>query len=121
MANSTLFADLVAIDKEVDRDVFEELVEIQLERRSDTRSEVTGEREFEAAVTVEAKVEGYYQRSVDSERSLEDAKHKVRLYEIAVREGDRLNWDDTDHTVLLVKGLLKDADGSRYDTMAVTN
>ena len=82
---------------------------------------MTGEREFEAAVTVEAKIQGYYRRSVDSERSLEDAKHKVQLFDIAVREGDRLRWDDTDHTVLLVTGLMKDADGSRYDTMAVTN
>ena len=121
MSNAGWLQDVVEAVRGVD-DALELLVEVQLRRRSAVRDETTGRREFLAAVTVEAKVQGFSRRIISSENTIETAKHQVTLYGERVDTGDQLSWDDEDHTVLHVDGLVKDTDGSlRYLSKVLTN
>ena len=120
MANAGWLQDVVEAVREVD-DALDLLVKVQLSRRSALRTRTTGRREFLGAVTVEAKVEGYNRRLVDSENTIETAKHRVTLYGVSVGTGDRLTWDGEDHTILHVDGLMKNTDGERYLTKVLTN
>ena len=120
MANADWLVDVTAAVREVDNDL-DLLVDVELIRRAATRSEVTGNREYEAPVTVSVRIEGYSRRVIDSERTLETAQHRVTLYEVPVSTGDRLRWDGENHTVLHVDGLFKDASGGRYLSRALVN
>ena len=121
MANSALKTKLAAIRKSVDERVFKVLVPVELERRNDEISAGTGRRGFEAAVVVDAKIAGYARRYIESERTTDDAQYRVTLYEVAAGTGDRITWNDEAHEVLTVRGLVKDADGSRYRTEVLIN
>ena len=123
VANAGWLQDVVEAVREVD-DALELLVPVQLRRRSAVCSTTTGRRErFREAVTIQAKVEGYNRRLIDSEDTIETAKHRVTLYDTAlVGTGDRLTWDGGDHTIVHVDGLLKDpAGGLRYLAKVLTN
>ena len=94
---------------------------VQLYRRGTTRSTVTGQRTFLAPVDVKAKIEAHDSLDVDADKSVVDAKHKVRVYGERVEVSDVLEWDGERHTVRMVDGLLKDADGARYATVVTVN
>ena len=92
-----------------------------MHRRGAARSPTTGSPLYDAPVTVDAKIESYTEHAIASDRTIQDAKYRVTLYETAVGTGDRLTWDGGDHEVLKVRGLLQNVGGSRYGSRAVVN
>ena len=120
MANADWLQDVAEASREIN-DALDLLIEVQLHRQSAVRTQTTGRREFLAAVAVEAKVAGYNRRLVDSENTIETAKHQVTLYGTVADTGDRLTWNGEDHTILHVDGLMKNTDGDRYLTKVLTN
>ena len=96
------------------------LVDVELLRRSTTRSTVTGERGFEPPVSAQAQIMGPSLRKVGSDRSLATGRFDVQLFDQYVEAGDKIRWDDEDHLVREVMGVMA-SDGHPYITMATTD
>ena len=84
-------------------------------------SQVTGEFLPGDTVTVRALIESADLQEIGSEGTLATAKHVLTLYGDQAATGETISWDGEDHEVLEVRGIVKDADGSRYESQVVTN
>ena len=120
VANAGWLVDVVDAVRTVNADL-DLLVAVQVKRRTAERDEATGRRAFADAVSADAKIAGMSHWKRSSSESLRDARYTVDLFGVSVEPGDRIAWDGEDHTVLTVDGLVRDADGSRYQTRAVVD
>ena len=97
------------------------LVEVTITRHGTEVSPVTGNPLPGATVTVQALIESADLREIGSRNTLETGKHVLTLYGDQAETGETITWDGEDHRVLEVRGIVKDADGSRYQIQVVTN
>ena len=119
MANSILRRKIAGVKQKV-AGRLGDLVSIQIERQGTDIDPVTGECEFEAAETVDARIEGSNRLVRAYDGSLQYAQHRVTLWD-RVSIGDKLTWGGDAHIVLHIEGLLRDTTGRRYLARAVTD
>jgi len=97
------------------------LVDVTITRHGTERSQVTGRLLPGETVTVQALIESADLREIGDKGSLDTAKHVLTLFDTQTETGETITWDGEDHQVLEVRGVVKDADGARYQVQAVTN
>ena len=95
------------------------LTDVELLRRSDTRSSVTGERGFKSPVAARAKITGMGLLEIGKDRSVQTGRFRVELFDQMVEAGDKIRWDGEEHLVLEVRGVL--VAGGRFLTVAVAD
>ena len=94
-------------------------MDVELLRRSDTRSSVTGERGFKSPVAARAKITGMALLEIGKDRSVETGRFQIELFDELVEVGDKIRWDGEDHLVREVRGVM--VAGGRFMTVAVAD
>ena len=94
--------------------------DVELRRRGTVRSTVTGNLNFDAPVTVRAKISGSALLKVDSDRSILIDRLAVCVFGVAASPGDKISWDGQAHVVREVRGIVG-ADGNTFFTIAMVD
>lgn len=121
MAESSLFDELAALEKEV-ADALDELVDVVLIQRSQAEDPVTGLRP-PVEVPLKVRREGIAGVSIDPDRTDPRSRWLITIYDrVLVTEDDAIRWAGKEHQITRVRGLARNSgDDERYVSRVETN
>ena len=132
MTGSPIFRELANVEKLLHTNM-RTLIPVQIHRRSATgsRSTITGDLEFEAPITVNARIDGLDEELISSDRTLQTARYTLTIFGQNVNPHDKVTWGGQDHEVLavgdkirrreLISNLVENAEGQRYKALVITD